>query len=160
MVYDEKMTVKDLLILSRQLEVAKDYIVDKFVEDTSCHKILRLPPYHYFYNPIELVWGLVKRYFDKIVGRNNDYSDEAVKKYFEEALAQVTPEIWTNCCDLIDRRIREDYELEVVQGVEVTEANDVTYLLSLKDFPWLNEEVDKEISSRKASFVDSSLKTV
>jgi transposase len=40
------------------------YIVDKILNDHG-HEVLRLPPYHCQYNPIELAWGLSKNYYNK-----------------------------------------------------------------------------------------------
>jgi hypothetical protein len=42
----------------------KQYVVDKILNDHG-HEVLRLPPYHCQYNPIELAWELSKNYYNK-----------------------------------------------------------------------------------------------
>lgn len=72
------------------------------------HDLLYLPPYHAHYNPIELVWGLVKRYYDTHVGRNNDYSNKMCEKIIAEAVAKVTPTVWANTVAKVEANIFKD----------------------------------------------------
>lgn len=94
------------------------YKLDEHVASSTQHEIVRLPPYHSFYNPIELVWSKAKRYFDAHVGRNNDFSLKQTDEIWAEALESVTPQIWRACCDHTDRRILQDYEREVSDDTE------------------------------------------
>jgi hypothetical protein len=75
-------------ILSNCYKMSFDrYKVDDLIEEHG-HKVLRLPPYHCHFNPIELVWSQAKRYYNSNIGRNG-FGKEAVKKMWEESLEQV-----------------------------------------------------------------------
>ena len=66
------------------------YVVDGVAAEHG-HKIVRLPPYHCHFNPIELIWAEVKGY----VGRNNkDFTVSSIMKLTEEALSAVKAENW------------------------------------------------------------------
>ena len=57
----------ELLELVRKHTSATDnnyYFIDKITLENG-HRIIRLPPYHCQYNPIELIWGQVKSYIGK-----------------------------------------------------------------------------------------------
>jgi transposase len=73
-------------------KVTKEYSVDRIIHESG-HQVLRLPPYHCQFNPIELIWGICKNYFDKHIGRDG-YGDECVLNMWKEAINQVNPEIW------------------------------------------------------------------
>ncbi|KAJ8884487.1 hypothetical protein PR048_016344 [Dryococelus australis] len=72
-------------------ELAKLHRDDQIITDAG-HIVLRLPPYHCYYNPIELVWSDCKRFFYNYTGRGNRFDEEAVWNTWCEALCQVTPE--------------------------------------------------------------------
>ena len=59
------------------------------------HTVLRLPPYHCNFNPIELIWGQVKGYVAK---RNVTFKSGDIKFLFLEAVNCVMPENWTKAC--------------------------------------------------------------
>ncbi|CAD6227254.1 GSCOCG00011958001-RA-CDS, partial [Cotesia congregata] len=67
-----------LLELCRANKKPIKYVIDELLAKNTDHIINRLPAYHCFYNPIELVQGLVKRYFDKHVGLGHDYSEDSM----------------------------------------------------------------------------------
>ena len=59
------------------------YVVDNLIREHR-HEVLRLPQYHYQFNPIELVWGICKEeYYDKTYRGKDGVSDEAVSCYVE-----------------------------------------------------------------------------
>ena len=115
--FGKDMLRKELLALARLHKKRKNYILEGLLMGTE-HEILRLPPYHACFNPIELAWGLVKRYFDAHVGRNQDYSNEMMIQIFQEALDTVTPEVWSNICDKVEKKIKEAWELEIQRDEE------------------------------------------
>lgn len=53
------------------------------------HDIVRLPPYHCEFNPIEMVWSQVKGY---IAANNRSFTLAGVEELLDEAIALVTPE--------------------------------------------------------------------
>uniref|UniRef100_A0A6P7H8H9 Uncharacterized protein LOC114347514 n=1 Tax=Diabrotica virgifera virgifera TaxID=50390 RepID=A0A6P7H8H9_DIAVI len=66
----------ELLRLAKQHAKPKIFVVDQLIE-TCGHQVLRLPPYHCQFNPIEYIWGTAKQYYDNHIGPNG-YTDEAV----------------------------------------------------------------------------------
>lgn len=54
-----------LLDIIRQKNIQKSYVVDNMAAEME-HLVLRLPPYHCLFNPIEQMWSSVKSYVRKI----------------------------------------------------------------------------------------------
>ncbi|XP_050516593.1 uncharacterized protein LOC126891459 [Diabrotica virgifera virgifera] len=50
---------KDLLNIVKSHNFKKEYVLDEFCK-TQGHTILRLPPYYCIFNPIEMIWGIIK----------------------------------------------------------------------------------------------------
>jgi len=78
------------------------------------HIVLRLPPYHCQYNPIELAWGIMKRHYDKHTSEASsalgEYSDEKCLNLWTATLDLLTPEVWKKLADKVDRMILADWE--------------------------------------------------
>ena len=64
------------------------YVVDNIITAAG-HDVLRLPPYHCIFNPIEMVWSQTKRFYDKDVLKSKNPLDA-----WNRALQNVTPEQW------------------------------------------------------------------
>lgn len=61
----EELLKGQLLELARNYgSGSKKYVIDTIAADAG-HKVVRLPPYHCQYNPIELIWAQVKTYVAK-----------------------------------------------------------------------------------------------
>ncbi|XP_044596994.1 uncharacterized protein LOC123273625 [Cotesia glomerata] len=101
-----------LLELCRANKKPIKYVIDELLVKNTDHIINRLPPYHCFYNPIEMVQGLEKRHFDKNVGLGHDYSEDSMLMHWKNAVDSVTPEVWQNCVEKVEKRIFENYERE------------------------------------------------
>ncbi|CAH1110158.1 unnamed protein product [Psylliodes chrysocephalus] len=54
--------------------------------------VLRLPPYHCQFNPIELVWSECKRYYDAKITSAEHITADTVISVWNESLQQITPE--------------------------------------------------------------------
>lgn len=91
---------------------AKKYVVDDLAEQYG-HKVLRLPPYHCVFNPIELVWGITKNYYNRHMGRDGNTQDACLKMW-QEALETVTPEMWKNSIRHTEDIINDWYNREQV----------------------------------------------
>lgn len=96
----EKITIPDLtatkpvlLDLVKSVASTVEYAVDSLIQEAG-HEILRLPPYHCKFNPIEMVWGEMKAF----VRRNNvdPTNDENVISLLRQAADLVTPQKWQN----------------------------------------------------------------
>ncbi|KAJ3661538.1 hypothetical protein Zmor_005931 [Zophobas morio] len=65
-----------------------DKSLDNIITTTG-HDVLRLPPYHCIFNPIEMVWSQTKRFYDEDVLKSKNPLDA-----WNRALQNVTPEQW------------------------------------------------------------------
>jgi len=106
------MFKNELLNLVARNKPPKKYLVDDLAEQYG-HKVLRLPPYHCIFNPIELVWGIAKNYYNKNIGRDGRTEKDALNMW-SEAISFVTPDIWENCVKHTEREILKWYEREHV----------------------------------------------
>lgn len=68
------------------------YVIDEYVK-TKSMTVLRTPPYHCEFNPIELAWSSVKRY---VKTNNTTFKLADVKKHLIDGVNQCTPEMWKN----------------------------------------------------------------
>lgn len=71
------------------------------------HDIVRLPPYHCEFNPIEMVWSQVKGY---IAANNTSFTLAEVERLLNEAIALVTRENWVRDCAHVERLEKEAWE--------------------------------------------------
>jgi transposase len=55
------------------------------------HPVIRLPPYHCQYNPIQLIWAKVK---GKVTQLNNTFRLSDVERLMNEAIDRVTKDDW------------------------------------------------------------------
>ncbi|XP_030757761.1 uncharacterized protein LOC115883532 [Sitophilus oryzae] len=79
----------------KQNVAPKKYKLDELANEKG-HRVLRLPPYHCQYNPIEMVWSECKRYYDAKISAIHPVTSDAVLGLWKEALKKVTPEKWKN----------------------------------------------------------------
>lgn len=77
------------------------------------HKVLRLPPYHCMFNPIEHIWGIAKSYYNRHIGRDGKTEMHCLNMW-RESLATVTPEMWNNSVGHTETEIRKWYDREYV----------------------------------------------
>lgn len=95
-------------------ENRKIYELDKIAEEKG-HTVIRLPPYHCKYNPIELIWAQVK---GKVGERNKSFKLADVQKLLHEELDNITAEDWRKCVKHTENIIKSDFEKEL--GRETT----------------------------------------
>lgn len=76
------------------------------------HKILRLPPYHCIFNPIENIWGIAKSYFIRHV-EETGYTIENAKSVWLDALQKITTDIWKKTVEHTEREIQKWWDREV-----------------------------------------------
>lgn len=78
--------------------------------------VIRLPPYHCHYNPIEMVWSTLKRHVRE---RNTTFKISDVKDLFLEAVHTVKPEHWVKYVDHVKKQLDEDWKNEGLQEQSV-----------------------------------------
>ena len=83
-------TKAQLQELAKKIQVPTAYVIDKIAEEAG-HRVVRLPPYHCQYNPIELIWAQVKNN----VAKKNTFKMRDLKPLLEESLTHVTQHNWT-----------------------------------------------------------------
>ncbi|XP_066944539.1 uncharacterized protein [Macrobrachium rosenbergii] len=79
------------MVKSLSYGIRNDYVIDRMARDNG-HQVVRLPPYHCEYNPIELIWAQVKTY----VAKRNNFKMADLKPLVKEAIQSVTAENWAN----------------------------------------------------------------
>jgi transposase len=72
-----------------------EYSLDKIMKEYG-HSVLRLPPYHPDFNPIENIWSQIKGYVSK---RNINMNMTTVKLLVQEKINMIGPDIWAKVCD-------------------------------------------------------------
>lgn len=80
-----------LLNMVQSLQLQKVMAVDAMAESLG-HEVLRLPPYHCVFNPIELVWGELKGYIRR--HNVNPTCDESVVSLVRQAADLITTDKW------------------------------------------------------------------
>ncbi|XP_034233373.1 uncharacterized protein LOC117640682 [Thrips palmi] len=128
------------------------------------HHILQLPPYHPHYNPIELIWGIIKRYYDSHVGRDNNYSEEMCLLILNEALALITPEVWAKTVSKVENNVFQDYFSHVPQDSQTIKpfiihvGNDDSDDSDFEDDPDNPEEINIDLIDQ-SQVVDNIITT-
>jgi transposase len=69
------------------------YVLDVIIH-TRGHTVVRLPPHHCKYNPIELVWAQVNR---EVADKNNIFRISDVEMLMNTALENITKAVWQSC---------------------------------------------------------------
>lgn len=117
----------------RQHRPEKIYRLDQMALEHG-HEVVRLPPYHCQYNPIELVWAQVK---NEVATKNNTFKIADVEKLLHEAISNVSIENWQKCVkhaehlqdeDLKKAHICDDFIIRVDDDDDDDDdASDVEY---------------------------------
>ena len=58
------------------------------------HTVIRLPPYHWELNPVELAWAAEKNFVAK---ENSEMKPDSVEKLFRKKRNNLPRELWANC---------------------------------------------------------------
>lgn len=122
----------------------KEYHLDKYVLSMG-HKILRLPPYHCHYSPIEMVWSQCKRWYDHEILKTNGTEEEVIR-IWNKALEQVTQEQWQHYVEHCEKIIKNDWEIE--KHIAVTDMEPIIINTG--------EDSDSEVESNYESDSDNS----
>ncbi|CAI6364423.1 unnamed protein product [Macrosiphum euphorbiae] len=91
-VLDRPFLKHELMAKVREIPRNKSYVIDKIAEEAG-HTVLRLPPYHCEFNPIELAWAMVKGYAKR---ENTTFKMDDVRQLLHTAIERVTSENWQN----------------------------------------------------------------
>lgn len=83
------------------------YCVD-VLEKAADHDIVRLPPYHCEFNPIEVIWSQVKGY---VAANTTTFTLAGIEKLVPESTDLVTPDNWLRACAHV-KKIEELWQRE------------------------------------------------
>lgn len=86
------------------------------------HEVVRLPPYHCQYNPIELIWAQVK---GEVAKKNSTFKMADVEVLVNNALDEITKEAWTKCgehCSKLQHAdfLKEGLRDEILESIILT----------------------------------------
>lgn len=110
------MVRAELLELSKKVNTPSIvYRIDTLAA-THGHEVLRLPPYHCEFNPIELVWSKVKGY---VASKNKHFTLPEIEQLLPKALASVTQQDWQNCCAHVERVEAEAWERDIIADSDI-----------------------------------------
>lgn len=128
---------KEILQIALQHKPKKTYIIDTMAAQYG-HKVLRLPPYHCIFNPIENIWGIAKNYYNRHIGRDG-YGKEKCLEMWDEALTTITPTMWKNSIGHAEKIIEEYWDREIV-----FERNEEEHILIIERGEYSSEEEFEE----------------
>jgi len=107
----------------------KRYELDEIASSMG-HEVVRLPPYHCQYNPIELIWAQVK---GKVATNNSTFKMVDVERLTHEALDLVSKSDWEKCVKHAETIQDEDYQKEILMD-SVLEPLIITFQSDDSDF--------------------------
>lgn len=139
--FSDRETKAELLEKVAPFKQEKKYELDEVALSWG-HEVVRLPPYHCQYNPIELIWAQVKR---EVAEKNRTFKIEDVEKLTSEAIDNVTAADWEKCVMHAEKLQSDDWEKEIVRD-DIMEP----FIINLRD-----DSSDSEEYQDSAGFEDS-----
>ncbi|CAB3231919.1 unnamed protein product [Arctia plantaginis] len=94
----------DLLQKVQRNRPEKIYELDQLALESG-HEVIRLPPYHCQYNPIELVWAQAK---NEVASKNTTFKIADVEVLLHEAISIVSQKNWEDCVKHAEKLQEED----------------------------------------------------
>lgn len=108
-VADQTMTKGKLLeLVNCNKPVAPLYHIDEMAKKYG-HEVIRLPPYHCHFNPIEVIWSHVKGY---VAANNKKFTISKVERLTDEAIQKVTADNWKKAVSHVKKEIEESIRKE------------------------------------------------
>jgi transposase len=111
--FEENYSKKQLLEVIKAFSFKKMYQIDTLAEEMG-NKIVRLPPYHCCFNPIELVWATLKRNIRKN-NINSKFSVETIT-LIENEVNKIDHTLWSDCINHV-LKIEETYRSKCVSAL-------------------------------------------
>ena len=103
--------------ICKQKSPEKVYHLDKYVESFG-HQVLRLPPYHCHFNPIEMLWSEVKRKYDQEIKQTNGSPNEVLatwQKVVESVPVQNWKSYQTHTEKIIEKAIESELSFDQLE---------------------------------------------
>lgn len=135
--FEEKFLKAELLeIVKSNKKRFFKYRIDQIFEEAG-HDVLRLPPYHPTFNPIENIWGIGK---DRVGQRNVDFQIQTLMKITDEEFDKITTEEWRKTVAHAWKEEKKFYERDVAMDDVVTSP-----ITEIDDFYVSDSDTDDEI---------------
>lgn len=94
-IFDSSITKPELYeIIKNNRNDENDYVFDNVLNEHG-HQVLRLPPYHPEFNPIEKIWALVKNW---VAAHNTTFKLDDVEKLARHKFEAISQEDWLKIC--------------------------------------------------------------
>ena len=103
--FPEHALKQELHALIRTSNPTQKYAVDEMAKAAG-HEVVRLPPYHCEFNPIELAWSQVKTHIKK---NNKLFTLTHVKELTYKGFELVDAENWGKLIDHVKRQFEDKY---------------------------------------------------
>lgn len=88
----------------------KQYEVDELVKKYG-HEVLRVPPFHVVFNPIEMVWAMIKKHFNENIEKETSGFDKVLST-FKDTLKNTGVAAWQDAVKSTDETIKYWWERE------------------------------------------------
>ena len=140
--HTSSQTRAELLQLVKQFKpIRNTYEIDNIASEHG-HRVVRLPPYHCHYNPIELIWSQVKGY---VAERNSTFKIADVEKLTHEAINSITTAAWKDCVKHAEKLQQDDFEREFIIDSVIEPV-----IINLRD-----SDSDDDSSEEDAEYIDN-----
>lgn len=120
--FDKCEIKEELLRKVKASNPQKIYVIDNLANERG-HEVIRLPPYHCQYNPIELIWAQVK---GEVAANNNTFKIADVESLLHKAIDNVTQEDWVKC-------VRHAEELQNTDLQKAIIRDQAPFIINLQD---------------------------
>jgi hypothetical protein len=137
-----------LLIIYLTNVAIYSYVVDTLLAKNG-HAVLRDPPYHCEYNPIELIWSITKRIYTKLIRQiKSSVSVNQAVQTWEQALSCVDPTAWANAAAHCDKLVMDHYAAEFGNNPPTNNIQRIVATLDSSDSDMSDAEYEKHVSRR------------
>ena len=118
----EKVPVKkELIKMIKNLNFKNEYVIDNLCTRHG-HTLLRLPPYYCIFNPIEMIWGTIKKRLRKC--NQAPTLSAVVLDNIRRVISELSSDIWRNCVAHVIKKEDEYPILPPVAPLVIQNAND------------------------------------
>jgi len=105
--FTSDMVIAELLKLAKGVKHKYHaYRIDILAAERG-HTVIRLPPYHLEFNPMEMIWAQVKAYVE---ANTKTYEQAEVEMHLREGVRCITPENWKLCIEHVTKEEERFWE--------------------------------------------------
>lgn len=142
---EPEMTKAELMNLVNLYKPTPTYVIDNVAKNSN-HKVIRLPPYHADFNPIENIWAQVKGH---VARENQKFTIKEVERLTREGIDRVSSEDWAKAVKRVKNITDEAWQKEGILE-ECVES----MIISLHSS---SESEEDEVQEQEEIHSDSSL---